>query len=70
MNDEYFQLTKCGQSLLQLADELVACVQTFLQSDVLVREKGDATLQIIHFLCYALAVLCTGPRTAKLKSSD
>ena len=45
-----FLLTKCNQSLLQLADELVASVQTFLQSDVLVREVGDATLQITHFL--------------------
>ena len=59
MNDEYFQLTKCGQSLLQLADELVACVETLLQSNVLVREVGDATLQIINFLSYALSVLCT-----------
>ena len=52
MNDECFQLTKCGQSLLQLADELVACVQTFLQRDVLIREVGHTPLQVIHFIFY------------------
>ena len=45
-------LTKCDQSLLQLADELVACVQTFLQSDVLIREVGHTPLQVIYFVFY------------------
>ena len=45
-------LTKCDQSLLQLADDLVAGVQTLLQGDVLVREVGHTPLQIIHFMFY------------------
>ena len=50
MYNECIHLTEYDQPLLQLADKLVASVQTFMQSDVLIREEGHTSLQIIQSL--------------------